>query len=805
MPPPEVSRRIFLAGAAALGATPLMPGVAGAAPAAIPGMTLWYDEPAAAWESQSLPLGNGALGLCFFGGTGREQLQFNEKTLWTGGPGAPGYDFGNWTSPRPGALAEVQRRIRDELRAAPEWVAQKLGQPKTHFGSYQTFGDIWIQQTRDPAGATGYRRHLDIAEAVGGVTYTWEGAGHSREYFVSAADGVAVARFTADRPGRISFTVSVTTPTSRSVNRSASGGRITLAGRLTDNALRYESQLRVLNQGGTRTDHADGSVTVSGADAVTLVLAAGTDYAVRHPDYRTGTDPHGPVTRRVDAAAAKGYTALRASHVADHRALFDRVRLDVGQQDPGTPTDITLAAYRDGSLGAAGRKALEVLFFQYGRYLLIASSRAGSLPANLQGVWNNSTSPPWDADYHVNINLQMNYWPAETTNLTETTGPLFEYVASMVAPGQVTAREIYGNRGWVVHNETNPYGFTGLHNWAWSFFFPEAGAWLAQHFYEHYLFTGDVGFLRDRAYPVMKGLAQFWMDELVTDPRDGRLVVSPSYSPEQGDFSAGASMSQQIVWDLFSNTLAAARQLGDGGFATEVSGTLDRLDTGLRVGSWGQLQEWKEDWDAPGNDHRHVSHLFAVHPGRQVSPRDQPRYAEAARVSLTARGDGGTGWSKAWKINFWARLLDGDHAHLMLSEQLRNSTLANLWDTHPPFQIDGNFGATAGVAEMLLQSHRGEIDLLPALPSFWNTGSVRGLRARGGVTVDIDWVDGEPVRTTLRPGHTGELTVRSAGFDDSFEVRDRSGGTSPQVAREAGALTFRARAGRTYEIVARPS
>ncbi|MEV6171756.1 glycoside hydrolase family 95 protein [Streptomyces sp. NPDC051954] len=802
MTPPDVSRRIFIAGAAALGATPLATGRADAVHATTPGLTLWYDQPANAWESQSLPLGNGAMGLCFFGGLAREQLQFNEKTLWTGGPGAEGYNFGNWTSPRPAALAEVRERIANELRAAPEWVAEKLGQPKTHFGSYQTFGDIWIQQARDPSGASGYRRHLDIAEAVGGLTYTWDGAAHTREYFASAADRVAVARFTANQPGRVSFTVSVTTPANRSATLTASGGRITLSGRLTNNGLRYESQLRVLNQGGTRTDNADGSVTVSGADAVTLVLAAATDYAVTYPAYRTGADPHGQVSQRVDAAASKGWTALRAAHVADHKALFDRVRLDVGQQDPGIPTDAVLDAYRDGSLNEAGRKSLEVLFFQYGRYLLIASSRAGSLPANLQGVWNNSTSPPWDADYHVNINLQMNYWPAETTNLSETTGPLFEYVASMVPPGQVTAREIYGSRGWVVHNETNPYGFTGLHNWATSFFFPEAGAWLAQHAYEHYLFTGDAAFLRDRAYPVMKGLAQFWTDELVADPRDGRLVVTPSYSPEQGDFSAGASMSQQIVWDLLTNTVAAARQVGDDGFATELSGTLERLDTGLRIGSWGQLQEWKEDWDDRNNTHRHVSHLFAVHPGRQVTPRDQPQYADAARVSLTARGDGGTGWSKAWKINFWARLLDGNHAHLMLSEQLKSSTLANLWDTHPPFQIDGNFGATAGVAEMLVQSHRGEVDLLPALPTFWNTGSVRGLRARGNVTVDIDWRDGEPVRTVLRAGRTGELTVRSPRFNTTFQVRDTHGGRRPDVLRSGDALTFRARAGRSYEITA---
>ncbi|GAB3463333.1 glycosyl hydrolase family 95 catalytic domain-containing protein [Actinophytocola sediminis] len=768
------------------------------------GLTLWYDEPATDWESESLPIGNGAMGANVFGGVATELLQFNEKTLWTGGPGSPGYDFGNWREPRPAAITTVQDRIAAEQQVDPEWVADQLGQPKTGFGAYQIFGDLRLTQTEDPGTVTDYRRDLNIAEATAGVGYTAGGVRHSREYFASAADGVLVARLSADRPGAVGFTTAISAPDNRSRTATAAGGRITFAGALHDNGLRFESQLRVLNDGGTRTDNADGSVTVRGADAVTLVLAAGTDYALTHPAYRTGTDPHAGVTQRVDRAAATGFADLRAAHLADYRELFDRVNLDIGQQMPNLPTDDLLAAYRDPATPAAHRKALEALYFQYGRYLLIGSSRPGSLPANLQGVWNNSTSPPWSADYHVNINLQMNYWPAETTNLSETTAPLFDYVDSMVPAGEVTAREMFGNRGWVVHNETNPFGFTGVHDWATAFWFPESGAWLAQHYYEHYLFTGDRRFLAERAFPMLRSLSEFWMDELVADPRDGKLVVTPSYSPEQGPFSAGASMSQQIVFDLLTNTVEAARTLGEGAFADQAQSTLDRLDPGIRVGSWGQLQEWKADWDDQNNDHRHVSHLFALHPGRQITPADDPALVEAARTSLTARGDGGTGWSKAWKINFWARLLDGNHSHLMLSELLKTSTLDNLWDTHPPFQIDGNFGATAGVAEMLLQSHSGVVDVLPALPDLWADGSVEGLRARGDVTVDVDWAGGTPTRIALAAGRSGPLTVSSDLFAGRYEVLDARG-KPVRVKRDGEQITIDAKRGQTYVVRAQAS
>ncbi|MBC6463684.1 glycoside hydrolase N-terminal domain-containing protein [Actinomadura sp. HBU206391] len=487
-------------------------------------LTLWYDRPASDWESEALPIGNGALGAMIFGGIGQERVQFNEKSLWTGGPGEdPAHTGGVWESPRPTALAEARR-------------------------------------------------------------------------------------------------------------------------------------LQVLAEGGTRTDAAD-HVTVTAADAVTLLLTAGTDHVHRLSDYK-GDHPHARVTARLDAAAAKPYGRLLARHEADYRELFGRVRLDLGQRPPTVPTDQLLKAYTGGS--SPSERALEALMFAYGRYLLISSSRAGSLPANLQGVWNKDTSAAWSGDYHPNINPQMNYWPAEVTNLTETTGPLFEFIDGLRPRGRQSAKVIFDADGWVVNNETNAFDFTGVHDWPTAFWFPEAAAWLTRHLWEHYEFTGDRAFLRSRAYPIMREAAEFWLDFLVADPRDGTLVAVPSYSPEHGKFTAATSMSQQIVWDLFTNVLAAGKvHGGDTAFRAGLGRALSKLDPGLRVGSWGQLQEWKEDLDDPADTHRHVSHLYALHPGSQISPVTTPAYAQAAKVSLTAReGDGSgwaPGWSRSWKTGFMAR------------------------------------------------------------------------------------------------------------------------------------------------------
>ncbi|ONI75444.1 hypothetical protein BWI15_06210 [Kribbella sp. ALI-6-A] len=768
-------------------------------------LALWYTAPATDWESEALPIGNGASGAMVFGGTGTEHLQLNEKTLWTGGPGSQqGYDFGNWRTPRPNALTDIRAMIDRDRKVSPDVATTMLAQNEIGFGDYQPLLDLKLAM-RHSGTPTAYRRHLDVENSLAGVQYAVDGVRHTREYFASAPGNVIVARIGADRRGQVGFTASLTGEANRTLTASAERGRITVKGALNDNGLKYELQAQVITTGGTRTDNPDGTVTVAGADSAVLVLSSGTDYSDVYPTYR-GKDPHAGVTSRVDAASKLPYGALKARHIADHRKLFDRVDLDLGQVMPDVPTDELLAQYRDGTATPRARKALETLFFQYGRYLLIASSRDNSpLPANLQGVWNNSTTPPWRSDYHVNINLQMNYWPAETTNLSETTAPLFDFVDALVPPGRVTAKEMFGADGWVVHSQTNPFGFTGVIGYPLAFWMPDAGGWLAQHYWEHYQFTQDKRFLKERAYPLMKELAAFWIDELQVDPRDGKLVVSPSFSPEHGDYSAGAAMPQQIVWDLFTNLSEAAPLVGESAaYRAQLASVLSRLDPGTRVGSWGQLQEWKEDWDDPTDQHRHTSQLFGLHPGRQIIPSESPELAAAAVKTLEGRGDGGTGWSKAWKINFWARLLDGNHSHKMLSEQLKTSTLKNLWDTHPPFQIDGNFGATAGVAEMLLQSHTGVVDVLPALPDSWaDKGSYDGLRARGAITVGATWASGAASELRIRPDRSREVALRNKIVAGPFTLTDQHGRAVEYRRTAADTITFDAAGGRTYLVRAK--
>jgi alpha-L-fucosidase 2 len=751
---------------------------AGAAAAADPAdqakaMKLWYDKPASKWV-EALPIGNGRLGAMVFGRTDNERIQLNEDTLWGGGPYDP-------SSPEAlKALPEVRRLVFEgKYREAQDLANQKMMARPIKQMPYQTVGDLNLSFPGHEK-AREYRRELDLDAAVASVTYTVDGVRHAREVFASPVDQAIVLRLTADKPGAVSFTAGMSTPQKATVAAEAPG-TLVMTGvgggyQGIPGALRYQARVRILPDGGKLSAGKD-SLTVAGANSATLLIVAATSY--NGPKDVTG-DPAARCQAYLAKAAGKPFETIRKDHLAEHRRLFRRVRLDLGTSESiKLPTDQRIAKFRQG-----GDPQLAALYFQFGRYLMISGSRPGCQPLNLQGIWNESLTPPWEGKYTININTEMNYWPAEPCNLAECHEPLIRMVGEMAQTGRRTARVNYGARGWVCHHNTDLWRATAPIDAAFYGLWPTGGAWLCRHLFDHYEFHPDRPYLQ-RIYPTLKGAAEFFLDTLVEHPKHHWLVTCPSMSPELGhpkgaSTCAGPTMDMQILRDLFANTIQAAEVLGvDEELRSKLADARKRLAP-MQVGRHGQLREWLEDWDDPTNQHRHLSHLYGLFPSSQITPRGTPKLFAAARRSLEFRGDGATGWSLAWKINLWARLLDGDHAHKLLATLLSpGRTYPNLFDSCPPFQIDGNFGGTSGITEMLLQSHapstsprRGrEIHLLPALPAAWPTGSFEGLPARGGFEVDAAWKDGKLTRAAIRSSLGGPCEIRCGRKAIALEMK----------------------------------
>ena len=754
--------------------------------------TLWYAQPAQSWV-EALPIGNGRLGAMVFGCTDHERLQLNEDTFWQGGPYDPVNPEARANLPKVRELIFAGRYAEAEQFANAKVMATPLRQM-----SYSTIGVLRIDRAGAPPSpppapapkaiesvvtpprplepVPGYRRELDLDRAVATTRWTADDITWRREALASPVDQVIAVRFTAGAKGRIDVDLAFETPIKRA-KTTATGAELLLAGRNDssngiDGALRFEARVRALPRGG-RVEAAGDRLLVRGAKELVILIAIATSYR-RFDD--VGGDPTAITTAQIAKAARRSFAAILDDATAAHRALFGRVSLDLGESAAAAlPTDQRIRRFAD-----SDDPGLAALYFQYARYLLISSSRPGSQPANLQGLWNETTSPPWGGKYTININTEMNYWPAEPTNLPECVEPLVAMVRDLSITGARTARDMYGARGWVCHHNTDLWRASAPIDGAKYGLWPTGGAWLCTHLWDHYDYSRDKAYLAS-IYPIIRGAALFFLDTLQRDPRSGYLVTNPSLSPENNhghgsSLCAGPTMDMSILRDLFEQVATAARIVGrDADLAQQLMATRERLAP-FKIGHEGQLQEWQQDWDMDAVDihHRHVSHLYALYPSHQISVERTPKLAAAAQKSLEIRGDHATGWATAWRINLWARLRDGNHAYSILRYLIGpQRTYPNMFDAHPPFQIDGNFGGGAAIAGMLLDSSSDEIVLLPALPAAWPTGSVRGLRARGGCEVDLAWRDGELVEAWLRGHAAATHRIRYGASTKVLDIADR--------------------------------